>query len=221
MVQRERESPLDEFAVRVARKTVRRLVGAWGFTASDRQDLEQELLLEVLRRLPRFDPARGRREPFVASVVANTAADLIQHRRAECRDWRRASSLHDEAAECDGRRVELWRTLDEEACRERRGLGCRDEAAREDLRIDVAAAVAQLPEELQAVCLALACGSVREVARKTGVPRWTVRAQVARIQAHLVACGLASDLQRPAPTCEVAPVCKQWGRHAAPLGRIA
>ncbi len=220
-MQRSKDSPLDAYAVRLARKKVARLVGSYGLTGADRTDLEQELLLEILRRLPRFDPARGKCESFVGRVVEHAAISIVAQRKAACRDWRRnAGSLDDLVRDADGRRVPVWRTLDAQTVRAHRGADD-DGDARADLRIDLAAAVATLPPDLQATCAHLACGSVRGGVRASGMPRRTMRARVARIRARFEALGLTDYLPDPAPTCATSPVCQQQGRAAAAPRRTA
>jgi|APFre7841882654_1041346.scaffolds.fasta_scaffold388118_1 DNA-directed RNA polymerase specialized sigma24 family protein len=41
------------------------LAGHYGFGRSDQEDIEQELTIEVWRRLPEFNPTRGSLEAFV------------------------------------------------------------------------------------------------------------------------------------------------------------
>ena len=221
MVQRESDPELDAWVARVVRKAVRSLLRSPAFSAADREDLEQELTLEVLRQLPRFDPERGRRESFLARVVESRARTLLRRRRAPCRDWRRRASLDDLVKDGEGRRVELWRTLAEDACRARRGLTDDDAESRFDLRIDVAAAVASLPRELRVLCAGLARGSVNGVARSTGSPRRTVRGQIDRIRLHFERCGLGEYATRPAPVPTPTRVLQEKGPRAALHGRSA
>lgn len=221
MGQRESTAPLDEFVVRVTRKYVRRLVGRGGFTATDREDLEQQILLEALRRLRQFDPARGKRESFVARIVETTASTLLLRRRAPCRDWRRCASLHDRVPDADGRSVEIWRTLEQDVGRAARGVSSADRADREDLRVDVAAAVATLPPELRRLCAALACGTVGGAARASGIPRRTARGRTDRIRAHFERCGLGEYVEHLAPLSPPARVRKKRGHGAASHGRTA
>ena len=47
---------IDPYAAGLIRFKARQLVGQAGFTASDRNDLEQDLILDLLRRLPKYDP---------------------------------------------------------------------------------------------------------------------------------------------------------------------
>jgi RNA polymerase sigma-70 factor (ECF subfamily) len=52
---------IDPFVLRQAEIRASRIVGATGYMPDDWEDLRQELLLDYVRRQPRFDPARGDR----------------------------------------------------------------------------------------------------------------------------------------------------------------
>ena len=58
---------------------------SFGFAADDWDDLRQDLALDCLRRLPRFDASRGNWKGFVHGVVRNHACVLAskQARRPE------------------------------------------------------------------------------------------------------------------------------------------
>lgn len=212
---------LDDYAVSLVRHHAAALVRRGGLDRADRDDIEQELALHLVLRLPRFDPARASRRTFAARVVAHRAATLHESGWTAKETARRAAvSLHEETTDADGRPAELWRTVDDDATRARRDVGRAGDDA--DLRIDVAAAIASLPPEHQAICAALACGSTREAARTTGIPRRTLRGHVAEIRAHFLGCGLADYASSPPPIRAVGPVCNQKGHVVAPLlGRTA
>ena len=60
---------LDDFAVKLIKRKARQLAGRVGFLHADRQDLEQEMALDLLLRLPHFDPTLATRETFVARLI--------------------------------------------------------------------------------------------------------------------------------------------------------
>ncbi|MCX7701853.1 MAG: hypothetical protein N2039_13325, partial [Gemmataceae bacterium] len=64
----------DRFTQGLIRRKVRQLVGRDGFTAQDRDDLEQELRLRLLQNLSQFDPDQAHRNVFVTSVVERAVA---------------------------------------------------------------------------------------------------------------------------------------------------
>src|SRR5438093_947856 len=78
----ESETGLDPYAARLIRCRTSQLIRARRFGECDRHDIEQELALDLLRRLPRFDPARAGRETFCARVVEHRIRELLRARRA-------------------------------------------------------------------------------------------------------------------------------------------
>lgn len=191
MAARNSYTGIDEYVVKVVRLTAHALVRRGGFREEDREDLEQELMLDVLHRLPRFDAERAAYRTFVTRVVTHRAARLVMANRSGNAAGRRAArSLHDDVEDADGGNVEMWETLDEDAGR--RGLGCTAEHADEtrDLRLDVAAAAATLPSELREICAWLLHHSVTDTAHGTGLPRVTLWRRMQPIRAHFAAAGL-------------------------------
>ena len=87
---------IDPYAAGLIRFKARQLVGQAGFTASDREDIEQELILDLLRRLPKYNPKRAQLNTFIARVVEHRVATLIEAQKAGIRDYRRCRcSLND------------------------------------------------------------------------------------------------------------------------------
>src|SRR6187455_751181 len=83
----------------LARRHAARAIGRAGLNGGDREDLAQEALFQLVRRIRRYDPDRGPREAFVARVV--------EHRCAARRDWRRSTSLDAEMAAHGGTKTTL------------------------------------------------------------------------------------------------------------------
>ena len=94
------EREIEGYATRYARRKAEELVGHFGFTESDRDDIEQELLLDLLERCSNFDPQRAEPRAFITLVVQRKISTMIRHQLAEKRRFERvASSLDDEAAD--------------------------------------------------------------------------------------------------------------------------
>ena len=81
---------LGGYASRLVKWKAAQLVGRAGLTESDRPDIEQDIAFQVLRRIRKFDPQRGRYEATVHRIVENAVADMLAVRKAACRDYRRA-----------------------------------------------------------------------------------------------------------------------------------
>ena len=82
-------SPDDiETIISEADTAARRLRRRLGLPACDREDLGQDLLIDLLRRLPAFDPARGSLGAFAGLVLRNQssriAIRIMRERRAGC-----------------------------------------------------------------------------------------------------------------------------------------
>ena len=81
-------SPDDiETIISEAASAARRLRRRLGLPACDREDLGQDLLIDLLRRLPAFDPARGSLGAFAGLVLRNQssriAIRIMRERRAQ------------------------------------------------------------------------------------------------------------------------------------------
>ena len=88
------EPIIDQFTARLIRRKAHQLVGRAGFTRSDREDIEQELRLKILKHFSSYDPQQGHRHAFVTAVVERHAANLLRNKQAEKRDHRRVRSLN-------------------------------------------------------------------------------------------------------------------------------
>jgi len=164
---RNRFDGIDGHTVRVIQHKAKQLVGHYGFTVSDREDLEQELMLDLLKRLPQFDPKQANRKTFVDRVITHGVASLIACQKAKMRDYRRnGGSLNEKVDSPEGDRVERADLLEAETYQP----GRPDEEVCL-LKLDVQAIVARLPDELGVLVISLGTRSVTEIAREMGIPR--------------------------------------------------
>ncbi len=137
---------IDPYAVEIIRFKARQLVGQVGFTVADRDDLEQELILDLLRRLPKYNPKRAKRNTFIAHVVEHKIATLIEKQTAVKRDYRRCPcSVNEPIKDEDDCTVERVEMLDQEDYLRRSGVERRPAENLRELAIDVAAVVETLP----------------------------------------------------------------------------
>jgi len=101
-------------ADRVARRAVRR----GRLLAADREDLRQELLLDLLRRLHHFDPARGSLGAFAQVCFQHRATRAVSAHQREIRERHgfRLHSIHavdhHEPTVALALRLDLGRALD-------------------------------------------------------------------------------------------------------------
>lgn len=188
---RDARGPLDDATRRLIRCKAWELAQNSAFTPDDQEDIEQELTLDLLQRLMKFDSGRGTRVAFVRRVVGNKVATLLEHRLAERRDPRRvAYSLDDEVDEADGGSFPRDESVSSEDLDPTWGPPSEDH----DLRVDLARVIYQLPPDLASLAGALATQTVTEISRNTGTPRASLYDAIGRIRAILVAAGLEDYL---------------------------
>jgi RNA polymerase sigma-70 factor (ECF subfamily) len=144
---------VDPFVIQQAEIRASRLVARSGFTRDDWEDLRQDLLLDYLERMPLFDSRRGEPRGFMFGVVRHRAAQLAAEQR------RRVQILADNGSAA---RLQV--------------------AVNHDLRMDIAAVVARLPEHLRVIAEMLSERTPREVATVTGKSRSRVYQMIGEIR---------------------------------------
>ena len=186
---------IDDYAVQLIKYKARQLVGRVGFTESDREDLEQEMVLDLLRRLPKFDPKRAGRNTFIARIVEHKVATIIEAQKAGMRDYRLCScSLNDRLEDEEGRSIERMETIDQEDYLRRTGKLSRPMSELRNLSIDLRSAVQTLPPELRELCKRLQTESVTEISRDTGILRCTIYESIKKLRAIFEDAGLKDYL---------------------------
>jgi DNA-directed RNA polymerase specialized sigma24 family protein len=152
------DNPIDPTIAAIVRRKACRLVGRAGLQAQDREDIEQQLVVHILEQLDRFDPARGEWPAFVQRLVERFGRNLVRSLRAAKRRGPPLAPLPDE------------------------GPG-RDPAATA-AALDLAAALAKLPEDLRAVAELLTTETVSDAARILGHARSTVHARIRELRSR-------------------------------------
>jgi len=181
---------LDRFEEWFIRCKARQLAGKAGFTLSDVEDIAQDIRLDVLRRLPRHDPAESSRRVFVVLLVRHCVADLLKRERREGRNGgRRPQSLNAPVRDGEGREVELHQTVAAGASR----AGAAEEQLR-DLASDVRRVVAALSARDQEWCRIVGEEGLEAAARRLGLSGRPGRRLRARVRAAFAAAGLAAYL---------------------------
>ena len=141
-----------------------RLVRGNVVSPSDREDVEQTLILELLRRLPGFDRSLSDLATYARAAIEHALADIVRFQKAAKRGKGRTTSLdqlpHDSPA-----------------------LGRTDgELESADTVLDVRDLLRKLPAELKRVGELLEVESITETARQLGVGRGTVYRRIREIR---------------------------------------
>jgi len=72
---------MDAYALACIDYRVRRLVGNYGFTTSDRDDLVQQLFLAYLERASQYNTYRSSYKTFVSCLIRNQATSVVRTRK--------------------------------------------------------------------------------------------------------------------------------------------
>lgn len=188
---------LTPYALELVGHKARQLVGTAGFTENDVEDIQQALIAHLLKRLPKFNPARASYNTFVDRVVEKQICNLIRDRQAEVRDYRReACSLNEEIDTGEEQPKQRLTTVLQDDQDIRTGKYARPAEERAQLQIDLNQVLAELPPDLRQVAEMLQTQCVSEVARNLGIPRRTFRDNhLAKLQAIFRAKGLGDYLR--------------------------
>jgi hypothetical protein len=178
------------------RFTARSLAKANASPGMGFDDYEQDLITNLIRRTPAFDPARASYPTFADVVIRHRARDLsIQtvSRRAECQ----MMSLDAVMPDVDGTEQSLLDRLPDEAA-------LSDDAVA--LRIDLRRLLSGLTQsECQGLEILLD-DNVAQGARRAGINRSTAYDRIERFRARVATCGLAAYAPN---SSAVPPVCER------------
>jgi RNA polymerase sigma-70 factor (ECF subfamily) len=165
---------LTGYASNLIKHKARRLIGRYGFTRSDYEDIQQELKLHVLQRMRHFDPRRGSMTTFLNRIVENKLASVIRHRTATKRHCCRVTSLDDMRASRGD--VELADFAVAESPR--------------DLATDLTGAIDKLEPDDRRLANLLMNGTLLEAARRLGITRASARRRVAVLRELFTDAGI-------------------------------
>ena len=184
------------YSTRLIKYKVRQLMERPGFSTSDREDLEQVLLLELYQRLPKYDERRGSPKTFIARVVEKRVATLIEKQNAGKRDPRKCiGSLNDAWVDQEGRSVERGETIDREEVLLRTGVLPRPTEDLRGLASEIKVVLESQPAELRTLCMRLQTASVTEISEETGVARATIYSRIKKLLKVFEEAGLKEYLR--------------------------
>ncbi len=163
------------------------------------RDIEQEMALDLIQRLPKFDSNKAAHTTFVARVIDRKISKVIHHRTQEMRDYRCVScSLNDLIKDPEGETIERACAIDQDKAEFRIGKRHRTREEENQLRIDVSLALSTLPDDLRTIAEHLESETFTEASGSLGIPRTTlydVRDRLRRIFEERV-CGITCESVR-------------------------
>ena len=185
------EDLTDEF-VRIAMATTdhyaKRIARTLRLPETDIDDLRQDLLLEILRRRIRYDPARAAWVTFVEMISRHAADDLanglVQARRTD------GGSIDAPVVMPDGSRLSLTEILSEEQGLAAFWSGPVDPFRAVDQRIDLERFINALPDHLRRLCRLLQTETPAVAQRLSGASTAAFYRDLQDLRMRLRAVGL-------------------------------
>ena len=180
-----------DYAARLIEFKVRSLIGEFGFSEDDREDLQQDLMVHLLERLPQYDPTRAAVRTFMDRILENKIRSIIEHRRYKKRDCCiQLTSLSQTISGNDGDLMSIEDSISHDDCMLLNGRIVRTASELCDLRIAVETALSLLPGNLRSLCERLKTQSIAEITAETGEDRNRINYKIRRIRRLLAKTNL-------------------------------
>jgi hypothetical protein len=104
---------LTEYVTTLIRVTAKAMIGKDGYLPQDLDELKQDLTLRYLSRKD-FDPTKSTLNTFAGMVIRSAKREILQHRKAQKRDYRReVCSLQDPIGEDGDELIDLISDADD------------------------------------------------------------------------------------------------------------
>jgi RNA polymerase sigma factor (sigma-70 family) len=172
---------IDPDVLRLALAKSWQLAGKYGFRFHDAEDIQQELVLDYLRRLRSFKPNRCNRRTFAALVIRNRISTLIAERSATSRGYRARHIAIDEPTDGPFSDLGIARTASSALIDHREGIFPEERRVQQ---IDTTRVLEHLATPLRRICaLLMICDDISEVASKAGISRATLYRRLVAIRA--------------------------------------
>lgn len=177
----------NEYARTIIRVKARQLVRRPGFTASDQEDIEQDLALHLLKQANLFDSNRSSINTFISQVVNSGAAMIVRKQQRIKRNGGEGveiKSLDSTMIQFDGQPTPLGASISNTDNYRRLGRFPLSEAEQSDWTHDVANAITDLTSELQSVCHSLSQRNYQQTRSELGMSRRAFEAAMPQIREH-------------------------------------
>jgi RNA polymerase sigma-70 factor, ECF subfamily len=167
-------------------------MGKLGLNKTDLDDMVQDIWLDLVQRLPGFDPRRSQHRTFLSRLVDHKVSNILRDRRAKRRDSRRCHSLN--IPPMVGGDRDYAALLVDDVHSGRTGCFRRPDVEPADLAADIANIMAKMPAELRDLCRRLQSQSLTAIAREVGIPRTTLQESIKKIRRYFEDAGMRDYL---------------------------
>ena len=188
---------IDDYAAKLCKLKSIQLIGKLGITIDDLPDIEQEIMIEIVTKLPDFDPEKANKKTFIRMLIDRKIADLLQIRKAAKRGYENLIlSLNTEFEDDDGNTSEFIDEINQDDYFLRNGKSSRTNLDDLELSFDVVTIVGMLPENLRKICCLLSENTKTETARILGISKKKLYADIEKIEHFFRKHGLEKNFQK-------------------------
>ncbi len=181
----------DAELVRISMHLASGLVGNYGYTPDDADELLQTFILAGEQALPRFDPLRSKRSTFLFNVLHGKVIDLARRSSRGKRDKSREAFSFDEICSEDDGEENTWGDLiGLESTLNTNGAVNTNNTDWLPLRMDLEEILAGLPPELRKLCLLHSQLRPEEARKAAGMAKSTHQRAIQKIRQFLLSHGL-------------------------------
>lgn len=179
----------------ILRRESRRSLRLACLPGHDREDVEQEMMLDLLARLGAFDPGRGGLEAFATVCFRHRGHRLVQEAQRD-RRRRHLTGFDEVVGDGGAARGDEALTL-AEVLHEDAGLAAwwgqpTDAVAALERRLDLERAVPAIEPRDRPLCAALSAAPPSVAVTAAGTSRATAYRRIAEIRLRLLAAGIAA-----------------------------
>ena len=168
------KNELTPYALNLIHQKARKLIGKAGYNESDFEDIKQDLTLEVVRCLPKFNPDKATYNTFIDRVIEGKICKLLRYLKcAETRLSPGSVFVQRGNLRRIRRIVQRAYTLGQDEHDQRTGRYSRSQGERTDMELDIKMALEALPPKLRKIAIMLQSYSISEAAKKLGIPQGT------------------------------------------------
>jgi len=175
----------------------RQMVDNYGWTETDQDDIVHSLILEFIQSWPEYNPKRSKPQTFISRIMDNALKDMIKHRQAAVRDYRRVDcSLNDLVPdpEDDKEETSRYKLMSEERSYAHRSGSRLSDLERLQLQMDIEKVYEALTVAQVEICELLKHHLTKTAAaRDLCIPLSTLNDKISKIREVFIAYGVVPD----------------------------
>lgn len=186
----------DTFTRNLVERKTDGLIGKYGYTEVDRDDLQQDIYVRVMQGVRLYDSREGHRNKFVTAIVERYVANIVRNRCAEKRCDANTILLSTPLTQSSGETLRISHVISDTALDRHTGRMRRSQSELSDLRSDLQNRIDELPAHQRHLIELRKTMTITEIADKFGVARTTASGWFRKIREHFEDAGLAEYFDR-------------------------